>query len=90
MNLKDFYDTTVQRYLMVSEKHGKSQIQNVKLPEGTNYKPLIDALFEAIEQVKLLQELDLVKLWDTNMADLIKNQFNGKSGLIIKDEPYYF
>jgi hypothetical protein len=90
MDLKWMYDATLQNYLLISDKHRKSQIQNVKLPEGIDYQPLIDALMEAMEQVKLLQELDLVKLWDAKMADFIKNQFSGESGVIINDEPYYF
>jgi len=83
------YDFLVSTYTTLSEKHMDSQIQNVKLPEGTDYKPLIAALNKAIKEEKLLQDLDLVKLWDVKIDNFIKTQFNNPN-LISQDIEYYF
>ena len=83
------YDVLVSTYIMLSENHSQSQIQNTKLPKNANYKPLIAALEKAIKEKKLLQDLDLVKLWDVKMDNFIKTQFNNPN-LISQDIEYYF
>jgi hypothetical protein len=83
------YDVLVSTYIMLSENHSQSQIQNTKLLKNANYKPLIAALEKAIKEKKLLQDLDLVKLWDVKMDNFIKTQFNNPN-LISQDIEYYF
>lgn len=90
-NLKMEYDYLVQKYKGLSEKHLESIIEQVKLPENTNYKLLIDALNQAISSKQLLQDLDLVKLWSKNYDYFIKNQYDAtKVGTIRIDYTFYF
>jgi uncharacterized protein YheU (UPF0270 family) len=90
-NLKMEYDYLVQKYMGLSENHLNSLIERVKLPENTDYKPLIDALNKAIASKKLLQELDLVKLWSKEYDYFIKNQYDETKVKTIRiDYTFYF